>query len=306
MFNLFNTAPFLAPVIDTSPRTTATSITVTGRVPSGSVVTGFIVSWQRNTSVGCPVTDQGSTRVVGGFTSFTIIELEEDSRYTVSVRPFNEVGRGPRNNIVTAMTQEAGGCSLLHSLTPVLAVHLLAPSAAPASVTMEVTVFHIMRVWWGPVDCRHRNGEITGYAVRYGEKGSSEGDRTVLMVSSGNSSGRTTIITGLAPATLYVVQVAAVNSAGTGVYSSATFVDTKGNNKCAPRCCCFYFFYFLPRTVVGLDARVYTVSESDRAVEICVTASTGNAQRCPYVQPFQVNLATTGKTAGYNNSGTSE
>ena len=110
VFNLFNTAPFLAPVIDTSPRTTATSIRVTGRVPSGSVVTGFIVSWQRNTSVGCPVTDQGSTRVVGGFTSFTITGLEEDSRYTVSVRPFNEVGRGPRSNTVTAMTQEAGKC----------------------------------------------------------------------------------------------------------------------------------------------------------------------------------------------------
>ena len=98
-------------------------------------------------------------------------------------------------------------------------------------------MFHIVRVWWGAVDCRHRNGEITGYAVRYGEEGSSEGDRTVLMVSSGNSSGGTTIITGLAPATLYVVQIAAVNSAGTGVYSSATFVDTKGKNKCAPRCC---------------------------------------------------------------------
>ena len=87
------------------------------------------------------------------------------------------------------------------------------------------------------MDCRHRNGEITGYAVRYGEEGSSVGDRTVLSVSSGNSSGGTTIITGLAPATLYVVQVAAVNSAGTGVYSSATFVDTKGKNKCAPHCC---------------------------------------------------------------------
>ena len=111
VFNLFNTAPFLAPVIDTSPRTTTTSITVTGRVPSGSVVTGFIVSWQRNTSVGCPITDQGSTRVSGGFTSFTITGLEEDSRYTVSVRPFNEVGRGPRSNTVTAMTQEAGECS---------------------------------------------------------------------------------------------------------------------------------------------------------------------------------------------------
>ena len=189
-------------------------------------MTGFIVSWQRNTSVGCPVTDQGSTRVVGGFTSFTITGLEEDSSYTVSVRPFNEVGRGPLSNTVTAMTQEAGGCSSsTFSNSSISSALLSAPSAPPASVTTEVTVFHIVRVWWGPVDCRHRNGEITGYAVRYGE---SEGDRTVQMVS-GNSGG-TTIITGLAPATLYVIQVAAVNSADTGVYSSATFVDTKGKD----------------------------------------------------------------------------
>ena len=65
-------------------------------------------------------------------------------------------------------------------------------------------------------------------------------------------------------------------------------------------CPLLLLFLFLPRTVVGLDARVYTVSESDRAVEICVTASTGNAQRCPYVHPFKVNLATTGKTACMN------
>ena len=189
-------------------------------------MTGFIVSWQRNTSVGCPITDQGSTRVAGGFTSFSITGLEEDSSYTVSVRPFNEVGKGPRSNTVTAMTQEAGGCYSTFSNSSISSALLSAPSAPPASVTTEVTVFRIVRVWWGPVDCRHHNGEITGYAVMYSE---SEGDRTVQMVS-GNSSGGTTIITGLAPATLYVVQVAAVNSADIGVYSSATFVDTKGKD----------------------------------------------------------------------------
>ena len=262
-------------------------------------MTGFIVSWQRNTSVGCNTADEGSTRVAGLFTSFTITGLEEDSMYTVSVRPFNEGGRDPLSNTVTAMTQEAGGCSSSTFSNPsISSTLLLAPSAPPASVTTEVTVFHIVRVWWGPVDCRHRNGEITGYGVRYGEEGSSEGDRTILIVSSGNSSGGTTIISGLAPATLYVVQVAAVNSAGTGVYSSTTFVDTKGKN--VPIVVAVLNYVLKSQTVVGLDARLYTVSESDTAVEICVTASTGNAQRCPYVHPFQVNLATTGKTAGYN------
>ena len=79
------------------------------------------------------------------------------------------------------------------------------------------------------MDCRHRNGEITGYRVKYGEEGSSEGERSVQTVSGDSSGGRGTV-TGLAPGTLYVVQVAAVNNAGTGVYSSAAFVDTKGKN----------------------------------------------------------------------------
>ena len=67
--------------------------------------------------------------------------------------------------------------------------------------------------WWRPADCRHENGEITGYSVRYGEEGSSEGDRRVQMIS-GDSSGGMTIISGLTKETVYTVEVAAVTSAG--------------------------------------------------------------------------------------------
>lgn len=48
---------------------------------------------------------------------------------------------------------------------------------------------------------------------------------------------------------------------------------------------------------MGLDGALYNVSESDEAVEICVTASSGNSQ-CPYLQPFQVTLSTARKSAG--------
>lgn len=48
---------------------------------------------------------------------------------------------------------------------------------------------------------------------------------------------------------------------------------------------------------MGLDATLYNISESDEAVEICVTASSGNTQ-CPYLQPFQVTLSTARKSAG--------
>ena len=47
---------------------------------------------------------------------------------------------------------------------------------------------------------------------------SGEGDRTVMMVT-GDSSGGMYSITGLNASTTYSIEVAAVNSAGTGPYS---------------------------------------------------------------------------------------
>ena len=54
--------------------------------------------------------------------------------------------------------------------------------------------------------------------MRYGVQGSAEGDRTVVM-ASGDSSGGMYEISGLTHSTTYTIEVAAVNSAGTGVYS---------------------------------------------------------------------------------------
>ena len=93
---------------------------------------------------------------------------------------------------------------------------LAAPSAAPTSVSVSDVTSSSITVQWGAVDCIHRNGDITGYSVRYGVQGSAVGDRTVEMVS-GDSSGVMYVISGLSAATVY--EVAAVNSAGNGVYS---------------------------------------------------------------------------------------
>ena len=65
--------------------------------------------------------------------------------------------------------------------------------------------------------------------MRYGVQGSAEGDRTVVMVS-GDSSGGMDMISGLTAATNYSIEVAAVNSAGTGVYSDPLSVIT--DSKC--------------------------------------------------------------------------
>ena len=102
-----------------------------------------------------------------------------------------------------------------------------APSAAPTSVSVSQVTSSSITVQWGPVNCTKRNGDTTGYSVRYGVQGSAVGDRTVEMVS-GDSSGGMYVISGLSAATVYTVEVAAVNSAGTGVYSDLLTILTSG------------------------------------------------------------------------------
>ena len=82
-------------------------------------------------------------------------------------------------------------------------------------------------VMWGLVDCRHRNGEIVGYYVRYGE----EGRR--IVVSGDSSGGMTTIISGLTKQTIYTVQVAAMTSVRTGVgaYSELQTIETPDSKR---------------------------------------------------------------------------
>ena len=78
-------------------------------------------------------------------------------------------------------------------------------------------------VQWGPVEpCDQQNGVITGYSVRYGEVGTSEGDRRVEM-ASGDSM---TTVSGLTKETVYTVEVAAETSGGTGFYSEPLTIET--------------------------------------------------------------------------------
>ena len=78
-------------------------------------------------------------------------------------------------------------------------------------------------VQWEMVPCIHQNGDITGYRVQYGAVG---GIQATVSVSGGDVAEAT--ITGLSPSTNYFVRVAAVNDAGTGVFSSSIHVDTPG------------------------------------------------------------------------------
>ena len=96
-----------------------------------------------------------------------------------------------------------------------------APSAAPDPVSVSVLNSTAITVQWEMVPCIHRNGDITGYSVQYTGGGS-----TQTISVSGDSIGGMVTISGLSPATMYRVEVAAVNSADTGVYSSPMMITT--------------------------------------------------------------------------------
>ena len=92
-----------------------------------------------------------------------------------------------------------------------------APSAPPSSVGATVQSSTSITVQWGEVPCIHQNGVITGYSVQYRVVGS--GDTPQTMPVDGADTTQTTI-GDLMSSTTYSIQVAAVNSEGTGVYSS--------------------------------------------------------------------------------------
>ena len=92
-----------------------------------------------------------------------------------------------------------------------------APSAPPTSVGVSEVTSSSITVQWGPVNCIHRNGDITGYLVLYREVGS----RNTQTVSVTLDDVAEVTISGLNSSTTYSIQVAAENSAGTGPFSDA-------------------------------------------------------------------------------------
>ena len=97
-----------------------------------------------------------------------------------------------------------------------------APSAVPTSVSVSEVTSSSITVQWEAVDCIHRNGDITGYSVRYEVQGS--GSTQTVSVSGGGAT--MTTISGLTSSTTYTIEVAAVNNAGTGVYSPVIIKET--------------------------------------------------------------------------------
>ena len=126
-----------AAVLDDPTIVTATFIRITGSVSSGSVVTGFVVEWQRDTSVGCSDEDEDTISVDGAFTSYIITGLEPGNRYTITVTVSNSAGTAPVSNTVTAMTPEAGERERVQTSSH----GLCCPPQLPLGLLMELVKF---------------------------------------------------------------------------------------------------------------------------------------------------------------------
>ena len=99
------------PILNERPTATATTISLSWSVPSGSVVNVYLVQWVRDTAVGCMDEDQDSTTIAdGSVVSYEIPGLQENSMYSMTVTASNAAGSAPVSNTVTAMTGEAGVC----------------------------------------------------------------------------------------------------------------------------------------------------------------------------------------------------
>ena len=107
-------------------------------------------------------------------------------------------------------------------LLPPCVRHFLSLSPVPSAPPAGLTAFNVaptsFSVQWENVPCIQRNGDITGYSVRYGVLGNG-GMETLTMVVP---DVLMTNLTGLVPDTSYLVQVAGVSGEGVGVYGEIT------------------------------------------------------------------------------------
>ena len=88
---------------------------------------------------------------------------------------------------------------------------------------LSSTTSRSIHVSWDPIECRERNGEITGYVVEWMELGG-----TVML---SNVTGRNFTSTDLTPFTRYTFRVAGVNINGTGPFSDIHTNSTDEDSK---------------------------------------------------------------------------
>ena len=207
--------------------TNTTTVTITWTLGTETTASAYNISY---TNTNCFIITDTITGVNGS--QYTLTGLEEGTKYfitlTASVVVEGSAGEAlteeqTMEDSVLAVTNITGWFIYFSLLYCDSLLYDTAPSAPPADVRVLVNSSTSITVQWGEVPCIHQNGEITGYSVQYVVVGSSV---TQSEMVSGDSSGGMEMISGLNKQTVYTVQVAAVNSAGTGEYSDPLPFET--------------------------------------------------------------------------------
>ena len=95
----------------------------------------------------------------------------------------------------------------------------LAPTGAPKNFTESLINERTITIQWEPVECSQRNGEITDYNVTYHPAGENVMPRLISVVI--HASDSTFSATDLVFNTIYVFEVQAINTYGTGPPANA-------------------------------------------------------------------------------------
>ena len=142
----------------------------------------------------------------------TMTNLQDGTHYLVmlmAIQGQHVIGY----NKIHVVTRSSG--ELLMRCLMLTLCQSLVPSAAPSSVSVSKVTSSSITVQWEEVPCTEQNGNITGYIVQYHEMGSDT--KQSMLVSGAERSGAT--ISSLMSDTSYVIQVAAINTVGTGTFS---------------------------------------------------------------------------------------
>ncbi|XP_049295893.1 neogenin isoform X2 [Anopheles funestus] len=138
-------------------------------------------------------------------TEVIINELRPYTKYTMYVVPFNQAGMGDPSHEIDVKTYSS------------------TPSEPPANVTLEQTSSTVA-IRWEPPALEDRNGQITGYKIKYRK------NKKPLQVETTPANVRYYILKDLDKMSAYQVKIAAMTINGTGPFTEWHHTETYAND----------------------------------------------------------------------------
>ena len=218
---------------------TATSITITWTETTTTNFDRYEVTYSYTIRrCSAPAGPTSTNNVTSTSRSNTLMNLNEDSTYTITVKNIN--GEASNMATITANTATAGNHHMINDhyyvSTPTV------PSAGPSSVTPTTVGTTSITIEWSELDCTDRNGDITGYIVRYGPTSTTPSQRQIATISDPDR--RMFTVNGEFITLSYDFEVAAVNADGTGPYNTPPLIlHSNGNIFIISIIMKFYGFY---------------------------------------------------------------